>query len=217
MAGWRKRVGLTEWAGEKVWTPENDRKLLIRLIERSAKAYDTVELAKLFAGMVSPLWPLFINLLNSVSAGATPKAIEERIAKLKREAKAADGGGGVGGGGGGGGGGGRGSGVGGGGGSGGGSGSGGGNGAGSDTAADCAASPPAHASGGKKTATPKRKRVEGGGTRGPRKKKAKIVDNECVDDEEEAKGDLAPLGMLKIEGAPLSGKGKERTVDRDMK
>jgi len=54
----------------KVWTPENDRRLLIRLIERSAKAYDTVELAKLFRG-------------------ATPKAIEERIAKLKREAKAA--------------------------------------------------------------------------------------------------------------------------------
>ncbi|KAI5815881.1 hypothetical protein BZA77DRAFT_293788 [Pyronema omphalodes] len=53
-----------------VWSPENDRKLLIRLIERSAKAYDTVELAKLFEG-------------------ATPKAIEERIAKLKREAKAA--------------------------------------------------------------------------------------------------------------------------------
>ncbi|CCX34038.1 hypothetical protein FPQ18DRAFT_310786 [Pyronema domesticum] len=53
-----------------VWSPENDRKLLIRLIERSAKAYDTVELAKLFDG-------------------ATPKAIEERIAKLKREAKAA--------------------------------------------------------------------------------------------------------------------------------
>ncbi|RPA99551.1 hypothetical protein L873DRAFT_1645704, partial [Choiromyces venosus 120613-1] len=52
-----------------VWTSENDRKLLIRLIERSAKSYDTVELAKLFPG-------------------ATPKAIEERIAKLKREAKA---------------------------------------------------------------------------------------------------------------------------------
>ncbi|KAF8540755.1 hypothetical protein BDD12DRAFT_909151 [Trichophaea hybrida] len=52
-----------------IWTPENDRKLLIRLIERSAKAYDTVELAKLFHG-------------------ATAKAIEERIAKLKREAKA---------------------------------------------------------------------------------------------------------------------------------
>ncbi|KAG0636943.1 hypothetical protein HOY80DRAFT_1053060 [Tuber brumale] len=45
--------------------------LLIRLIERSAKSYDTVELAKLFPG-------------------ATPKAIEERIAKLKREAKAMD-------------------------------------------------------------------------------------------------------------------------------
>ncbi|PWW72684.1 hypothetical protein C7212DRAFT_348071 [Tuber magnatum] len=54
-----------------VWTSENDRKLLIRLIERSAKSYDTVELAKLFPG-------------------ATPKAIEERIAKLKREAKAMD-------------------------------------------------------------------------------------------------------------------------------
>ncbi|KAL7273277.1 hypothetical protein RUND412_003884 [Rhizina undulata] len=51
-----------------VWTSENDRRLLIRLIERSAKSYDTVELSKLFPG-------------------ATPKAIEERIAKLKREAK----------------------------------------------------------------------------------------------------------------------------------
>jgi len=39
--------------GGKVWTPENDRKLLIRLIERSAKAYDTVGLAKLFTGMDS--------------------------------------------------------------------------------------------------------------------------------------------------------------------
>lgn len=48
-----------------------EKKLLIRLIERSAKSYDTVELAKLFPG-------------------ATPKAIEERIAKLKREAKAMD-------------------------------------------------------------------------------------------------------------------------------
>ncbi|KAL0635562.1 hypothetical protein Q9L58_005493 [Maublancomyces gigas] len=54
-----------------VWTSENDRKLLIRLIERSAKSYDTVELCKMFPG-------------------ATPKAIEERIAKLKREAKAMD-------------------------------------------------------------------------------------------------------------------------------
>ncbi|CUS09980.1 unnamed protein product [Tuber aestivum] len=41
------------------------------MYERSAKSYDTVELAKLFPG-------------------ATPKAIEERIAKLKREAKAMD-------------------------------------------------------------------------------------------------------------------------------
>ncbi|KAF8441216.1 hypothetical protein BGX38DRAFT_1316416 [Terfezia claveryi] len=47
-------------------------KLLIRLIDRSAKSYDSISLSKLFPG-------------------ATPKAIEERIAKLKREAKALDG------------------------------------------------------------------------------------------------------------------------------
>ncbi|KAF8468803.1 hypothetical protein BDZ91DRAFT_847637 [Kalaharituber pfeilii] len=55
-----------------VWSADNDRKLLIRLIDRSAKSYDSESLARLFPG-------------------ATPKAIEERIAKLKREAKALDG------------------------------------------------------------------------------------------------------------------------------
>ncbi|KAI5800214.1 hypothetical protein DFH27DRAFT_611227 [Peziza echinospora] len=55
-----------------VWSADNDRKLLIRLIDRSAKSYDSASLALLFPG-------------------ATPKAIEERIAKLKREAKALDG------------------------------------------------------------------------------------------------------------------------------
>ncbi|KAF3178887.1 hypothetical protein TWF225_004835 [Orbilia oligospora] len=57
--------------GKVVWTPENDRKLLIRLIDKSAKSYNSEALCKLFEG-------------------ATPKAIEERIAKLKREAKALD-------------------------------------------------------------------------------------------------------------------------------
>ncbi|KAF3921462.1 hypothetical protein ABW21_db0205952 [Orbilia brochopaga] len=45
--------------------------LLIRLIDKSAKSYNSEALCKLFEG-------------------ATPKAIEERIAKLKREAKALD-------------------------------------------------------------------------------------------------------------------------------
>ncbi|EPS41064.1 hypothetical protein H072_5056 [Dactylellina haptotyla CBS 200.50] len=57
--------------GKVVWTPENDRKLLIRLIDKSAKSYNSEALCQLFEG-------------------ATPKAIEERIAKLKREAKALD-------------------------------------------------------------------------------------------------------------------------------
>ncbi|KAK6528750.1 hypothetical protein TWF694_003989 [Orbilia ellipsospora] len=57
--------------GKVVWTPENDRKLLIRLIDKSAKSYNSEALCELFEG-------------------ATPKAIEERIAKLKREAKALD-------------------------------------------------------------------------------------------------------------------------------
>ncbi|KAK6340993.1 hypothetical protein TWF696_009305 [Orbilia brochopaga] len=57
--------------GKVVWTADNDRKLLIRLIDKSAKSYNSEALCKLFEG-------------------ATPKAIEERIAKLKREAKALD-------------------------------------------------------------------------------------------------------------------------------
>ncbi|KAF3918960.1 hypothetical protein ABW20_dc0108065 [Dactylellina cionopaga] len=55
----------------QVWTADNDRKLLIRLIDKSAKSYNSEALCQLFEG-------------------ATPKAIEERIAKLKREAKALD-------------------------------------------------------------------------------------------------------------------------------
>ncbi|KAI5852365.1 hypothetical protein BZA05DRAFT_473900 [Tricharina praecox] len=157
-----------------VWTPENDRKLLIRLIERSAKAYDTVELAKLFAG-------------------ATPKAIEERIAKLKREAKAADGGSGSGNGGGGGGG--NGVGVGGGGGGGGGN-------TGSDTAADYSASPSTFPS-GRKIAGMKRKRTDGGGSRAARKKKDKLISVDEEDDEE-TKCDITSMGMLKIEDGTLA-------------
>jgi hypothetical protein len=79
---------------------DGEGQLLIRLIERSAKAYDTVELAKLFRGMYHLLLSILSILSLSLSlsrvsvkltkiTGATPKAIEERIAKLKREAKAA--------------------------------------------------------------------------------------------------------------------------------
>ncbi|KAF3931770.1 hypothetical protein ABW19_dt0203378 [Dactylella cylindrospora] len=57
--------------GKVAWDAETDRKLLIFLIDKSAKSYNSEALAKLFEG-------------------ATPKAIEERIAKLKREAKSLD-------------------------------------------------------------------------------------------------------------------------------
>ncbi|KAI9785479.1 MAG: hypothetical protein M1839_009220 [Geoglossum umbratile] len=50
------------------WTADNDRKLLLSIIDKS-KSYDVKELATLFPG-------------------GTTKAIEERIAKLKREANA---------------------------------------------------------------------------------------------------------------------------------
>lgn len=71
--------------------------MLIRLIDRSAKSYDSVSLSKLFAGesSTSSRASLFRSLkypwLTQQGEGATPKAIEERIAKLKREAKALDG------------------------------------------------------------------------------------------------------------------------------
>lgn len=165
-----------------------------------------MELAKLFAGMdlrdINPA-----NLLTGNSTGATPKAIEERIAKLKREAKAADGGSGSGNGGGGGGG--NGVGVGGGGGGGGGN-------TGSDTAADYSASPSTFPS-GRKIAGMKRKRTDGGGSRAARKKKDKLISVDEEDDEE-TKCDITSMGMLKIEDGTLGGaKGKGGLLNQDMK